>query len=53
VILTDNMEQERAIEDEAHKLLDKSRKMMGGEIDEQKAFMLIKKQLAKQRNFVL
>ncbi len=52
-ILTENMEKERAIEDEAHKLLDKNRKAIGDDIDESKAFMMIKKQLAKQKNFVL
>ena len=52
-ILTENMEKERAIEDEAHKLLDKNRKTFAGDIDEAKAFMMIKKQLAKQKNFVL
>jgi hypothetical protein len=52
-LLTANMEAERAIEDEAHRLLDKNRKIMGADIDEQKALMRIKRQLAKQRNFVL
>lgn len=52
-MLNANMDTERALEDEAHKLLDKNRKMMGADLDEQKAFMLIKRQLAKQRNFVL
>lgn len=52
-LLTKNMEEERAIEDEAHKLLDRNRKAMGGDVDEQKAFFLIKKQLAKQKNFIL
>ncbi len=51
--LNANMEAERELEDEAHKLLDKNRKIMGQDIDEQKAFMLIKRQLAKQKNFVL
>ncbi|MBI2092921.1 MAG: DUF507 family protein [Deltaproteobacteria bacterium] len=52
-LLTSNMEAERALEDEAHKLLDKNRRTIGGDIDEQKAFMMIKKQLAKQKNFTL
>lgn len=52
-IISANMEAERALDDEAHKLLDKNRHAMGDDIDEQKAFRLIKKQLAKQRNFVL
>ncbi|PIR17072.1 MAG: hypothetical protein COV46_05790 [Deltaproteobacteria bacterium CG11_big_fil_rev_8_21_14_0_20_49_13] len=52
-ILNENMEKERAIEDEAHKLLDQNRKAIGGDIDESKAFMMIKKQLAKQRGFIL
>lgn len=52
-LLIENMEKERAIEDEAHKLLDKNRRAMGSDIDEQKAFVMIKKQLAKQKNFIL
>ena len=52
-ILNENMEKERAIDIEAHKLLDKNRRMMNPDIDEAKAFMMIKKQLAKQKNFVL
>lgn len=52
-LISANMEAERLIDEEAHKLLDKNRRMVGGDIDEQKAFAMIKKQLAKQRNFVL
>lgn len=52
-VLTKNMDDERALIDEAHKLLDKNRKTFGMDIDEQKALIMIKKQLAKQKNFVL
>lgn len=52
-LITANMETEHEIDNEAHKLLDKNRKAMGMEIDEQKAFIMIKKQLAKQKNFIL
>lgn len=52
-IISANMDAEHALDDEAHKLLDKNRKTMGCDIDEQKAFTMIKKQLAKRGNFVL
>lgn len=52
-VLSENMDMERRLDDEAHKLLEKNRKMMGMDIDEQKAFFMIKKQLAKQKGFVL
>ena len=52
-LLTANMDAEHALDDDAHKLLDKNRRAIGGDIDEQKAFAMIKKQLAKQRNFIL
>jgi hypothetical protein len=47
------MDEERAIEDEAHRLLEKNRRAFAGDIDEQKAFQLIKKQIAKQKGFTL
>lgn len=52
-LLNANMDAERALDEEAHNLLDKNRKAIGDAIDEQKAFSLIKKQLAKQKNFTL
>jgi len=52
-LINANMEAERSIDDEAHKLLDQNKKMIGGAFDEQKALTMIKKQLAKQKNFVL
>lgn len=52
-IITQNMEDERALDLEAHKLLDKNRKLAGMELDEQKVFSMIKKELAKKKNFVL
>lgn len=53
LLLTQNMEMERSLDAEAQKLLDSHRKQMGMGFDEQKAFMMIKKQLAKQKGFVL
>ncbi len=52
-LIGENMDAERALDDEAHKLLDKNRKMIGGDIDESRAFAMIKKQLAKQKGFTL
>lgn len=52
-LISANMETEREIENEAHKLLDKNRRSIGDGIDEQKAFAMIKRQLAKQKGFIL
>lgn len=52
-LLTENMDAERALDMEAHKLMDKNRKLMGTDIDESRAFAMIKKQLAKQKGFAL
>ncbi len=52
-ILTGNMEAEREIDLAAHKLLDANRRAIGDAIDEQKAFTMIKKELAKKKGFVL
>jgi hypothetical protein len=52
-LISQNMDEERAIEDEAHRLLEKNRRAFAGDIDEQKAFQLIKKQIAKQKGFTL
>ncbi len=48
-----NFEQEQKLNEESQKLLDLNKKKIGQNIDEEKAFSMIKKQLAKERNFVL
>ena len=52
-IFKNNFEQEQKLNDEAQKLLDLNKKKIGQNIDEEKAFSMIKKQLAKEKNFVL
>ena len=52
-ILSNNMETEREIDLAAHKLLDANRRAIGDAIDEQKAFTMIKKELAKKKGFIL
>ena len=52
-IFKNNFEQEQKLNDEAQKLLDINKKKIGQNIDEEKAFSMIKKQLAKEKNFVL
>lgn len=48
-----NFEEERRLHDDARKLLDQNKGKVGLNIDEEKALSMIKKQLAKERNFVL
>lgn len=48
-----NMEEENKLNDDAKKLLDQNKKKLGLSLDEEKALSMIKKQLAKERNFVL
>lgn len=48
-----NMEEEDRLNEEARGLLEQNKKKTGLNVDEEKAFLMIKKQLAKQRNFVL
>lgn len=48
-----NAEEEEKINDEARKLLDQNKRKLGVNIDEERALQMIKKQLAKDRNFVL
>ena len=48
-----NSEEENKLNDDARKLLDQNKKKLGLNIDEDKAMSMIKKQLAKERNFVL
>ena len=48
-----NFEEEGQLNDDARKLLDLNKKKIGQNIDEERALNMIKKQLAKERNFVL
>src|SRR3989338_5808935 len=48
-IFKNNFEQEQKLNDEAQKLLDLNKKKIGQNIDEEKAFSMIKKQLAKEK----
>lgn len=48
-----NQEEENKLHDDARALLEKNKQQLGLQIDEEKALGMIKKQLAKQRNFVL
>ncbi|MBI4125323.1 MAG: DUF507 family protein [Deltaproteobacteria bacterium] len=48
-----NMEEEERINEEARKLLEMNKRKAGLNLDEERAFLMIKKQLAKQKNFVL
>lgn len=52
-IFRKNMEEENQINEEARRLLEQNKRKVGLTIDEERAFIMIKKQLAKQRNFVL
>ncbi len=54
VIILKNLEEEVAIEDEVKKLMEQYRtQIASGAIDSQKAYMMIKKQVAKDRKFIL
>ena len=49
-----NLEEEMAIEEEVKKLMEQYRSQIAsGAIDTQKAYMMIKKQVAKERKFIL
>lgn len=53
-IIAKNLEEEVAIEDEVKKLMEQYKSQIAsGAIDTQKAYMMIKKQVAKERKFVL
>ena len=52
-VFNKNLEEEDRINEEAKKLLKENRGKIWLNIDEDKAFSMIKKQLAKQKNFVL
>ena len=53
-VIQKNLEQEVAIEDEVKKIMEQYRSQIAsGSIDPQKAYMMIKKQVAKDRKFIL
>lgn len=53
-VITKNLQEEMAIEDEVKRLMDQYRSQIAsGAIDAQKAYMMIKKQVAKDRKFIL
>lgn len=53
-VISKNLEEEAAIEDEVRKLMEQYRSQIAsGAIDSQKAYMMIKKQVAKERKFIL
>lgn len=53
-LIARNLEEEAAIEEEVKKLMEQYRaQIASGSIDPQKAYMMIKKQVAKERKFIL
>lgn len=48
-----NVEEEEKLHEEAKRLLEQNKRKLGLNIDEEKALSMIKKQLAKERDFVL
>lgn len=53
-IIQKNIQDELVIEDEVKKLMDQYRQQIAsGAVDPQKAYQMIKKQVAKEKNFVL
>lgn len=53
-VIQKNMDEELAIENQARKLIDQySGQINSGAVDPQKAFTMIKKQVAKERKFIL
>lgn len=52
-VFNQNMEEEDRLNEEAQRLLEQNKRKIGLTIDEERAFLMIKKQLAKERNFVL
>jgi hypothetical protein len=54
IVIQKNMDQEMVIEDEARKIMDQYKSQIAsGTIDSQKAYTMIKKQIAKDKKFVL
>ena len=53
-VVLKNLEQEAAIEEEVKKIMEQYKAQIStGTIDPQKAYMMIKKQVAKERKFIL
>jgi hypothetical protein len=53
-VIFKNLEEEAAVEEEVKKLMEQYRSQIAsGSIDPQKAYMMIKKQVAKERKFIL
>lgn len=53
-VILRNMEEEVAIEDEVKKIMEQYRaQIASGAVDPQKIYMMIKKQVAKDRKFIL
>ena len=53
-VIQKNVEQELEIEDQVKKLMDQYKvQIASGSIDAQKVYQMIKRQVAKERNFVL
>ena len=52
-ILVKNMEDEQAIEDEAHRLMEQYKGQMTGSMDPQKMYTMMKKEVAKKKKFIL
>lgn len=53
-VITEDLSAEVRLEDEARKLMDKFRpQIQSGELDERRAFLMIKKQLAKEKKMVI
>jgi len=52
-VISTNIKEEKAIEEDAMKLLQQHKKAMGSSIDHDKALRMIKQKLAEERKFVL
>lgn len=53
-VITGDLSAEARLEDDARRLMDKYRpQIQSGELDERRAFLMIKKQLAKERKMIL
>lgn len=52
-LFQENLEAEQRLNDDAKKLLAQHKTKVGLQIDEEKAFLMIKRQLAKERDFTL
>ena len=53
-ILTKNLEEEAAIEEEARRMLDQyEAQIRSGQLNEHKVFVMVKAKIAKERDFVL